>query len=85
LYLDGILQDRLSRLLKNPRLIVTILRELAPEEKCSLLMKDLYGFTLSEICQEEARDLPTIRRERNDIVHRWTFSKRATAVKKKRG
>lgn len=79
LYLDGILQDRLNRLLENQRLIAAILRGLKPEEKHSLLMKDLCGFALAEICRDAARDLPAIRQERNDIVHRGTFSKRATA------
>lgn len=79
LYLDGMLQDRLSRTFQNPRLAGAILRSLSPEEKYSLLMKELCGFSLTEVCRDEAKDLPAIRRERNDIVHRGTFSKKATA------
>ena len=79
LYLDGILQDRLSRIFQNPRLVGAILRSLSPEEKYSGLMKELCGFTLTEVCRDETKDLPAIRRERNDIVHRRTFSKKVTA------
>lgn len=79
LYLDGILQDRLNRLLGNQRLIAAILRGLKHEEKYSLLMKDLFRFALADVCREEAGDLSALRRERNDIVHRGTFSKRRAA------
>jgi hypothetical protein len=52
---------------------------LAPDEKYVWLMKELFGFSLNELCPDEARGLPATRQERNDIVHRGTFSKKATA------
>lgn len=79
LYLDGIIQDGLGAVLKDKKLVAAIARGLRPEEKYLGLMKELFGFSLAEVCPEEARALPGVRRERNDIVHRGTFSKRATA------
>ncbi len=79
LYLDGILQDRMNRVFQNRRLVGAILRKLTPDEKYSWLMKELFRVSLDEVCPVEAGTLPAIRRERNDIVHRGTFSKRATA------
>ncbi len=79
LYLDGVLEEGLRRLFTNQRLAWVILRNLGPDEKYGWLMKELYGVSLGEVCPDEARDLPTVRRERNDIVHRGTFSKRVSA------
>ena len=79
LYLDGILHDRMTHIFRDRRLVGTILRKLAPDEKYTWLMRELYGFSFSELCPDEARGLPAIRQERNDIVHRGTFSKKATA------
>lgn len=79
LFLDGILEDRLRLVFASPKLVGAMLRRLTFEEKHSLLMKELFGFSLAEMCEDEVRALPAIRRERNDIVHRGTFSKWASA------
>jgi hypothetical protein len=79
LYLDGILHDRMTHIFRDRRLVGAILRRLAPDEKYVWLMKELFGFSLNELCPDEARGLPATRQERNDIVHRGTFSKKATA------
>ena len=79
LYLDGILEDRMRQVFQNRKLITIVLRRLTFEEKHSLLMKELFGVGLAQICGQQAAALPAIRRERNDIVHRGTFSKRASA------
>jgi len=78
LYLDGILHDRMTQIFRDRSLPGTILRKLAPDVKYIRLMKELCGFSLSEVCPDEACGLPAIRQERNDIVHRGTFSKKAT-------
>lgn len=79
LYLDGIIQDRLSRLLTNRKLVDAILRRLMPDEKYSLLTREVCGLALAKACADEPRALSAIRQERNDIVHRGTFSRRAQA------
>jgi HEPN domain-containing protein len=77
--LHGILHDRMTHIFRDRRLVGTILRRLAPDEKYTWLMKELFGFSLSELCPEAVRGLPDIRQERNDVVHRGTFSRKATA------
>ncbi len=78
-YVDGILEEILAKRFKNKRVVNVVLKTFPHQEKLDILMKEAYGFSLKDICPQELRRLEKVRQERNDIVHRGTFSRKSSA------
>lgn len=78
-YLDGILEEKLQERFSNKKIISLLLKNFSSQDKADSLMKEIYGFSLKEVCPGELQRLEKVRKERNDIVHRGTFSRKSSA------
>lgn len=78
-YVEGILNEKLRDRFKTERVITMILKTFPSQDKLDVLMKEVYGFSLKEVCAKEIRRLQKVRQERNDVVHRGTFSRKSSA------
>ncbi len=78
-YMDGILVEKLKEKFKNVKVINLILKGFPSQDKVDILMKETHGFSLRDICPKELRRLEKVRQERNDVVHRGTFSRKSSA------
>ncbi len=78
-YIDGILCEGLQDRIKNRKVINLILKRIPSQDKLDILMKEAYGFAIRDFCPKELERLRKVRQERNDVVHKGTFSRKASA------